>query len=63
MIGQIRIILIYILLYFVLTVMGEKMPVVIMRENMINGNNTNRLRVSGFIVDSFYNALKSLVTL
>ena len=34
-----------------------------MRENMINGNNTNRLRVSGFIVDSFYNALKSLVTL
>ena len=34
-----------------------------MRENMINGNNTNRLRVSGFIVYSFYNALKSLATL
>lgn len=28
----------------------------------MNGNNTSRLRVSGFIVYSFYNALKSLVT-
>lgn len=29
----------------------------------MNGNNTNRLRVSGFIVYPFYNALKSLATL
>ena len=28
---------------------------------MINGNNTNRLRVSGFIVYSFYTTLGSLV--
>ena len=28
----------------------------------MNGNNTNRLRVSGFIGIPFYNALKSLVT-